>query len=229
MAMAKWVVLLVFICIGYVQSQTSYNLYTNQSACMIGVQDEQQKDSSFLADAVIVMAETECISFSKSINLSTSYPDDCCGAECKSNYTAARDFIHTIGTINDSCAYKKGNGNCDSANSCAHYKGAWKSLNGVQSVQQTLTTVGPVIALVDAHTWTNYTGGIVTTSNSCGKQLNISVMIVGWGQESIDSQIITYWIVENTLGKKGFAKIQLGENVCGIETSIYSILPHPTF
>lgn len=74
----------------------------------------------------------------------------------------------------------------------------------------------PMSVLVQATTWQTYSGGIITSKDGCGTNIDHAVQAVGIGQ----SGGVTYWIVRNswsaTWGEDGYVYVQTGSNVCGI-------------
>lgn len=72
----------------------------------------------------------------------------------------------------------------------------------------------PVAVLLDGSWYPSYKGGILT--GTCGKQLNASALIVGYGVEGQ----ISYWLLKNSLGpnwgEHGYFRLVRGKNQCGI-------------
>jgi len=73
---------------------------------------------------------------------------------------------------------------------------------------------GPVSVCVDASTWQNYQGGVLT---SCSDQIDHCVQLTGyynWGQGN------AYWNVRNSWGadwgENGYIWIAVGQDLCGI-------------
>jgi len=73
---------------------------------------------------------------------------------------------------------------------------------------------GPLSICVDASSWQNYNGGVIT---SCGDSLDHCVQTVGWDQ---DSSGTPYWIVRNSWGTSwginGFVYVERNQDECGI-------------
>jgi C1A family cysteine protease len=106
-----------------------------------------------------------------------------------------------------------------------------------------VATYGPAVVCVDASTWQDYNGGIMTADSGCSSKfldVNHCVQVVGYafatagGSEEQqnshsnsrdrgskdNSDRIGYWIVRNQWstywGMNGFAYVAMGENTCGI-------------
>jgi len=74
---------------------------------------------------------------------------------------------------------------------------------------------GPLSICVDASTWQNYQGGVITSG--CGDDLDHCVQIVGWGTTSDN---IPYWIIRNSWGTdwgiNGYVWVERGLDECGV-------------
>ncbi len=86
---------------------------------------------------------------------------------------------------------------------------------------KTAISTGPTVVSIeaDSNVFQFYSGGIIN-SDSCGTNLNHSVIAVGYGNDPIKGQ---YYIVRNswgsTWGMKGYVYIaggKDGEGICGI-------------
>jgi len=105
------------------------------------------------------------------------------------------------------------------------HHGSAYSLSGVQAMQQEIYTNGPVEAAFSVYEdFLSYKSGVyqyVTGSYLGGH----AVKILGWGIE----QNLPYWLVANSWnpnwGDKGFFKILMGQDECGIEDSISAGIP----
>ena len=81
---------------------------------------------------------------------------------------------------------------------------------------------GPVAVAIQADNvvFVQYSGGIIT-DESCGKEINHAVLVVGYGAENG----MNYFLAKNSWGEawgdKGYVKIgvQPGEGVCGIQVA----------
>lgn len=87
-----------------------------------------------------------------------------------------------------------------------------------------LVTSGPVTVGINALNWQYYLGGII--QNHCDgnpANLNHAVQIVGYDRTGD----VPYYIVRNSWGKDfgdhGYAKIEIGRNLCGIATQVSTI------
>jgi KDEL-tailed cysteine endopeptidase len=73
----------------------------------------------------------------------------------------------------------------------------------------------PVSVVIDGNTLPYYKGGIM--SGLCGKQLNTSALIVGFGA---DEHGRGYWLLKNSRGpdwgEQGYFRLIMGKNECGI-------------
>jgi len=83
-------------------------------------------------------------------------------------------------------------------------------------MQQYLVAHAPLAICVDASTWQNYNGGIITPDWGCGDSLDHCVMATGYGTQ----QGTNYWIVRNSWGTdwgiSGYLYIQMGSDICGV-------------
>lgn len=89
-----------------------------------------------------------------------------------------------------------------------------------------LANHGPVVAAVNGLLWQNYLGGIIQFHcDGSTTSLNHAVQIVGYDL----TDDIPYYIVRNSwgqkFGNKGYLKLQIGGNVCGVanQVSILSV------
>lgn len=86
---------------------------------------------------------------------------------------------------------------------------------------EVLTYHGPVSVAVNALLWQNYLGGIIQYHcDGAIKNLNHAVEIVGFDL----SGDVPYYIVQNSwgtqYGDKGYMRIAIGNNVCGIANQV---------
>jgi len=92
----------------------------------------------------------------------------------------------------------------------------YSSINGETGLyQQTSSSSGgPVSVCVDAASWQNYNGGVLT---SCGTSVDHCVQLVGYANYG---QSGAYWIVRNSWGQdwgeNGFIWIEIGQDLCSI-------------
>jgi len=77
-------------------------------------------------------------------------------------------------------------------------------------------TTGPPSICVDASTWNNYNGGVITTADGCGTSLDHCVQLTGWTVVSG----VNAWVVRNSWGtdwgNSGYLYVEMGYDVCGI-------------
>ena len=99
---------------------------------------------------------------------------------------------------------------------------------------------GPVKASINAAGILDYEGGIITNSSEgvFNRTHNHGVNIVGWGyydkddnSSSSSSHQEQYWIIRNSWGQywgeMGFFRLQLGQNLLGIESNLAWATPGP--
>jgi len=81
-----------------------------------------------------------------------------------------------------------------------------------------MVTAGPLSICVEADTWQNYNGGVL--SKDCGDALDHCVMITGFRNQG-NTPI---WLVRNSWaadwGEQGYIYIQRGKNLCGIAEEV---------
>merc|ERR1711862_333370 len=98
----------------------------------------------------------------------------------------------------------------------------------VDAIKAEIFTRGPVAAGVNAEPLVAYEGGVYTDNNPEDQDINHIVSIVGWGvDESTQKQ---HWIVRNSWGEywgeMGYCRIQMGDNILGIEGEIPWATPY---
>jgi len=90
--------------------------------------------------------------------------------------------------------------------------------NNESEMQANLVQYGPLSICVDAESWQNYQGGIITSN--CANQLDHCVELVGYGTQSTTN----YWIVRNSWGtdwgESGYLRVAIGKNLCGISDEV---------
>jgi len=81
-----------------------------------------------------------------------------------------------------------------------------------------MVTAGPLSICVEADTWQNYNGGVL--SKNCGTDLDHCVMITGF-RNSGNTPI---WLVRNSWGadwgEMGYIYIERGKNLCGVAEEV---------
>jgi len=92
-----------------------------------------------------------------------------------------------------------------------------------------LAWVGPMAVTVDAFPWKGYTGGVV--AHHCGSAVNHAVQAVGYGQDTVDGEVIPYWIIKNSWGpdwgESGYIRLIRGQNMCGVALSATMAIVEP--
>jgi C1A family cysteine protease len=108
------------------------------------------------------------------------------------------------------------NGSCK-ASTCDHVgtpdKGHGLVTNGEKGLLSKIYE-GPLTVSVDASTWKNYKGGIM--SSGCGMTTNHAVVVVGFKDAGAGS----YWTIRNSWstswGEQGYIRLKYGSNMCNI-------------
>jgi C1A family cysteine protease len=119
------------------------------------------------------------------------------------------NYPYTAGGGNSgSCQFPQGQVVCNVAN--------YNSLNGETGEYQQLSSAsgGPVSVCVDASSWQNYNGGVLT---SCTNNVDHCVQLTGYYNYNSDN---AYWNVRNSWGadwgENGYIWIQIGQDLCSI-------------
>jgi hypothetical protein len=98
------------------------------------------------------------------------------------------------------------------------WKYACKGNNETEMVNN-VAQYGPLSICVDAASWQNYQGGIITSD--CGNSLDHCVELVGYATDSSNTQ---YWIVRNSWGtdwgESGYLRVERNKNLCGISDEV---------
>jgi cathepsin O len=95
--------------------------------------------------------------------------------------------------------------------------------NVVHCIKSQLIKHGPLGAVINSDAFKNYHGGIIDSSENCDGSVNHAVTIVGYDTyyDKNTKKYETYWIIRNSyglnFGEMGYAKIKVGQNICGIE------------
>eukprot|EP01114_Cavostelium_apophysatum_P018229 TRINITY_DN55_c0_g1_i1.p1 TRINITY_DN55_c0_g1~~TRINITY_DN55_c0_g1_i1.p1 ORF type:complete len:659 (+),score=191.22 TRINITY_DN55_c0_g1_i1:40-1977(+) len=100
-----------------------------------------------------------------------------------------------------------------------------KTISGETGIYQQASSSsgGPVSVCVDASTWQDYTGGVMS---SCPSQIDHCVQLTGYNNYGSAG---AYWIVRNSWGgdwgEKGYIWLSIGQNLCGIgnEASVVAV------
>jgi C1A family cysteine protease len=92
----------------------------------------------------------------------------------------------------------------------------YNSLTGESGLYQQLSTAGPVSVCVDASSWQNYQGGVLT---QCTNNVDHCVQATGYGQYS-SGWPNAYWNVRNSWGTdwgvNGYIMVAIGQDLCSI-------------
>lgn len=192
------------------------------------------------------------LSFRVTVNYSVeSYRQEVCPAgrgsqsgdndDTSGTQLARYGMIEGYGYATDKCVcYTDGSGcDCDSQN------------EGL--AVRNLATYGPAVVCVDASTWQDYTGGIITADSGCSSgfmDVNHCIQAVGYafataegatdggddeeksgsgsGSKDESSDRVGYWIVRNQWssywGMNGYAYVSMGDNTCGILNDVCRVL-----
>jgi len=93
---------------------------------------------------------------------------------------------------------------------------SYQTINGETGIysQMSSSSGGPVSVCVDAASWQNYQGGVLT---QCGTDVDHCVQAVGYNNYGESG---AYWIVRNSWGEdwgeQGFIWIEIGQDLCSI-------------
>jgi len=86
-----------------------------------------------------------------------------------------------------------------------------------QQMAANLAATAPFSIIVDASSWQNYNGGILS---DCGTNLDHAVMAAGYDQNN------GFWHVRNSWGdswgESGYIRLAFGQNTCGMTTEVLS-------
>lgn len=103
---------------------------------------------------------------------------------------------------------------------------AYKVPNNVAKIQTEIMTYGSVEASFTVYEdFLSYTGGVYqyTTGQALGGH---AIKIIGWGVDATTN--VPYWLCTNSWntswGESGFFRILSGQNECGIEGSIVTVI-----
>jgi len=93
--------------------------------------------------------------------------------------------------------------------------------NDVDAIKSEIFARGPVAATVNAEPIVAYAGGVYKDATE-SRSVNHIVSIVGWGMDEESGK--QYWIVRNSWGQywgeMGYFRIEMGDNLLGIESGI---------
>jgi len=119
------------------------------------------------------------------------------------------DYPYTAGEgESGSCSFNKGE--------VAATVSSYASVNGEDGLysQTSSSSGGPVSVCVDASSWQDYQGGVLT---SCGEDVDHCVQLTGYNSYGSSG---SYWIVRNSWGtswgENGYIWVAIGQNLCEI-------------
>jgi len=136
--------------------------------------------------------------------------------------TGAYEYVESAGGLDplSDYPYTAGEGESGScqfqSNEVAATVTNYNSIDGETGLyqQSSSSSGGPVSVCVDASSWQDYTGGVLS---SCGEDVDHCVQLTGYSNYGQSS---AYWIVRNswdvTWGENGYIWIQIGQNLCEI-------------
>merc|ERR1712048_1129809 len=190
------------------------------------VKDQGQCGSCWAFSAVEQIESDLIRQHGKSIQLSTQELVDCTGSGGRRNGcqggdpAAAYRVIEQLGGIETESSYRytARNGNCRFSRSgvaarVSNYQSVGRGSES--SMQNYVSSTGPLSVCVDANSWNSYRGGIMT---SCGNSVDHCVQVVGYGTSGSTS----YWKVRNSWGgnwgERGHMRLKIGRNLCQINS-----------
>jgi len=96
----------------------------------------------------------------------------------------------------------------------------------IHAIKSEIFVRGPVATGINAEPIVPYKGGIFRDTSN-GKGVNHIVSIVGWGTEKETG--VEYWIIRNSWGQYwgelGYMRLELGQNLLGIEQEVAWVTP----
>jgi len=167
------------------------------------------------------LAKSQLVVLSPQQIVSCDQNDDGCNG---GDLPTAFQYVQQNGM--ETCAdypYTSGNGNTgtcqyDSSDvvvQISGFKYATQSANETQ-MRVALLAHGPLSICVDASTWQNYQGGVIT--HGCGDDLDHCVQIVGFSETTNNKT--PYWIIRNSWGTdwglNGYLWVERGKDECGV-------------
>jgi cathepsin F len=136
--------------------------------------------------------------------------------------TGAYQYVESAGGLDSlqQYPYTAEDGSCqDNQQDAVATVTNYNSVNGEDGLYQQSSTSassggGPVSVCVDASSWQDYSGGVLT---SCGDDVDHCVQLTGYAQYG---QSGAYWIVRNSWGtdwgQNGYIWIAIGQDLCSI-------------
>jgi cysteine peptidase B len=137
--------------------------------------------------------------------------------------TNAYNYVQSAGGIEPYSDYPYTSENGEAA-ACSFEAGdvlttvnSQQSLDGEQGLYQQLSSGGPVSVCVDASSWQNYEGGVLT---SCGNQVDHCVQATGYTNYAGEYNGESAWNVRNSWGtswgQNGYIYVATGQDLCSI-------------
>jgi C1A family cysteine protease len=161
----------------------------------------------------------EGLSMEQIVSCDTAGEDQGCGGGFP---TGAYTYVEGAGGIEDYNDYpyiaeggEAGSCNFNSGDIVATVT-SYNSINGETGLYQQMVSAsgGPVSVCVDASSWQNYEGGVLST---CGNDVDHCVQATGYANYGESG---AYWIVRNSWGTDwglaGFINIEIGQDLCSI-------------
>jgi len=193
--------------------------------------DQGQCGSNWDISVVATVESYYAIQTGKWVRLSAQQPLDCAGGNnqgCNGGLPAtAWNYVEEFGLEPDSVyPYTAEDGTCKyNQNEVIVTVATFYNISTEAGLYKQLSTPsenngGPISVCVDASTWANYNGGIITT---CGTNIDHCAVLTGYADYGTAG---AYWIVQNTWGpdwgEEGNVYIAIGRDLCGIADMAYA-------
>jgi len=137
--------------------------------------------------------------------------------------TGAYQYVQSAGGMDSESSYPYTAGQSGQGGTCEASQNTvvsgtnvanYQSVNGEDGLYAQVSTSGPVSVCVDASSWQNYNGGVMTT---CGSSSDHCVQLTGYNGDNGGN---AYWIVRNSWntnwGINGYIWIAIGQDLCAI-------------
>jgi len=136
------------------------------------------------------------------------------------NTNTAYQYVESAGgqDLDSDYPYTAGNGQSGTCQSGSYQAKvqvtSYNTVSGETGLYQQASSGGPVSVCVDASSWQNYQGGVLT---SCTNNIDHCVQLTGYANYGSSN---AYWIVRNSWGtswgESGFIWVQIGQDLCSI-------------
>jgi len=159
------------------------------------------------------------LSMEQIVDCDTAGQDQGCGGGFP---TGAYEYVESAGGLDPYSDYpytaeggESGSCNFNSGEVVATVS-SYSSINGESGIYSQMSSAsgGPVSVCVDASSWQNYQGGVLS---QCGNDVDHCVQAVGYNNYGENG---AYWIVRNSWGadwgEAGFIWIEIGQDLCSI-------------